>query len=486
MTILFVVDRLQDWRCPPAGAMLMTARDYLADPGPHCNDTRVVNLCDVSRYQGSGYYVSMVAEARGQRPLPSIRACEDVKAGQPLESLAATLDLTALRSLDDVDNDTLTLEIRFGDCQDPQWASLARRLSDALGLPLMRIELARHDNRWQLNRVVPLALRDLDSTDVAAIGNTACMPTEPAAKTEVRKFAPRRTPQVAILRTPGPAAMPSNPNAIAKFIQAAERLGMRAELITRDDADRLNRFDALFIRDTTHVNDDTYRIARRALLDGLVVIDDPDSILRCSNKLFLHELLSRHRVPMPRTLPVQRADLATLVPALGVPLILKQPDGAFSMGVARIETPQQLERKAEELFAGSALLLAQEYLPTAFDWRIGILARKPLFACRYHMAAGHWQVIKHEGDSRYSEGRAEAVALDAVPDTVLRIALQAADLIGDGFYGVDLKQRDGRCCVIEVNDNPNVDAGNEDGVIGDLLYESVMRVLRERIEANRS
>jgi hypothetical protein len=38
---------------------------------------------------------------------------------------------------------------------------------------------------------------------------------------------------------------------------------------------------------------------------------------------------------------------------------------------------------------------------------------------------------------------------------------------------------------MEINDNPNVDAGNEDAVLGDPLYEEIMRVFLRRIEAAR-
>lgn len=75
--------------------------------------------------------------------------------------------------------------------------------------------------------------------------------------------------------------------------------------------------------------------------------------------------------------------------------------------------------------------------------------------------------------------------LDQVPESVLQLALQAANLFGNGFYGVDIKQKSDRCCVIEVNDNPNVDAGNEDQVLGDLLYKTVMQVFLRRIEARK-
>ncbi|HVL76768.1 MAG TPA: RimK family alpha-L-glutamate ligase, partial [Noviherbaspirillum sp.] len=135
------------------------------------------------------------------------------------------------------------------------------------------------------------------------------------------------------------------------------------------------------------------------------------------------------------------------------------------------------------MLQSSELLLAQEFLPTEFDWRIGVLDGRALFVCKYYMAPGHWQVIKHESQ-RMSEGRTEALSIGEAPDEVVRTAVEAAALIGDGFYGVDLKQVGSQVVVIEINDNPNVDAGNEDAVLGDALYREVMGVFRKRIGAD--
>ena len=55
---------------------------------------------------------------------------------------------------------------------------------------------------------------------------------------------------------------------------------------------------------------------------------------------------------------------------------------------------------------------------------------------------------------------------------VVELGLRAANAIGDGFYGVDIKELDGGCVVIEVNDNPSVERGVEDAVLGDLLYDA--------------
>src|SRR5690606_321598 len=100
----------------------------------------------------------------------------------------------------------------------------------------------------------------------------------------------------ASLADPDDKTPPSNERALRQFEKAAEALDMSVERITREDYGRLVEFDGLFIRSTTAVNEYTYRFARRAQAEGMVVIDDPESILRCTNKVYLAELLDRHKI----------------------------------------------------------------------------------------------------------------------------------------------------------------------------------------------
>ena len=44
------------------------------------------------------------------------------------------------------------------------------------------------------------------------------------------------------------------------------------------------------------------------------------------------------------------------------------------------------------MLAESALVLVQEYIFTEFDWRIGVLGGKPIYACQYFMVRNHWQI----------------------------------------------------------------------------------------------
>lgn len=289
--------------------------------------------------------------------------------------------------------------------------------------------------------------------------------------------------RLAILHDPADPEPPSNPAALQKFLQAAAALDIEATLVTRDEIAPLHRFDALFIRDTTHAHHYTHQLAQQAAAAGLAVIDDAESIRLCNDKIYQARLFQRHGLPAPRTLVLDRDGLGQVSTTLGLPCVLKLPDSSFSTGVVKVEHEGELRQQGAAMFRLSAEIVAQEFLPTAFDWRIGILDRQPLFVCQYHMVPGYWQIIRHEADGTLREGITRALPLEQTPPDVLALALRAANLIGDGFYGVDIKQVEGRCLIIEINDNPNVDAGNEDGVLGDELYRRIMASLLRRAQA---
>jgi glutathione synthase/RimK-type ligase-like ATP-grasp enzyme len=122
-------------------------------------------------------------------------------------------------------------------------------------------------------------------------------------------------------------------------------------------------------------------------------------------------------------------------------------------------------------------------MPSEFDWRIGVLGGQPLFACRYHMARGHWQIVATARSGRRRYGRVEALKLAEAPAEAIELGVRAANLIGEGLYGVDIKETAGRFLVMEINDNPNIEAGCEDTALGDQLYLRVMDWFRQRLDA---
>ena len=479
MNMLFVVNHPRDWPFEIDGVRVVTAREYLTDPAEQ-PAARVVNLCRTDRYQGRGYYVSLLAEARGHRALPEVKTLGDLQARNPGKLLGSSTVEQLQRALSANGGATCTVDAWFG--RDPAGRndSLAHQLFTALRIPLMRARFERADGRWRLEDIRIVNLHEIAPDRHAALVAAATEFVRRGSRPRAREARPK-TPAIAILHNGDEPNPPSNAPALAKFQDAAHRLGMQPSIVGRDDIERLAGFDALFIRDTTGVNHYTYQFARRAANEGLVVVDDPDSILKCMNKVYLNELLARHRIPTPKTLMVHRDNVDQVVATLGLPCILKQPDSAFSLGVMKVETADALRECLDALFARSDLVIAQQWLPTSFDWRVGVFDRRPLYVCKYFMAKGHWQVVKRE-PGRTLEGSTLALTVGEAPEIVVRTGVRAANLIGDGLYGVDLKQVGQQCYVMEVNDNPNVDAGNEDAVLQDALYREVMGVFLRRIQ----
>ncbi|BBL73436.1 RimK family protein [Methylomagnum ishizawai] len=486
---LVVVESLKDWQPDYPKVRVVTARDYLSKPEYlKAKDLRVINLCRSYRYLSTGYHCSLLAEARSHRVLPSVRTLTSLSSKSIYSLNAEDLDGLIQRSLKKRSagpGDEFELPIFFGRGADPALQDLARQIFDLFPCPLLKVEF-RYHGKWAIDTVKALPLNGMASGPhrpffIDALNGYLAKPW--------RALRPRNACRwdLAILRNPAEKMPPSNALALQKFAKAGKRQGVDVELIEKRDYERLAEYDALFIRETTAIDHHTYRFARKAQIEGLVVIDDPDSILKCTNKVYLAELMAAHRIPAPQTRILQKGDpdLAKLGEGLGFPLVLKIPDGSFSRGVFKADDPRQFQDLTQKLFKESDLILAQEFLYTQFDWRIGVLNGQPLYACQYFMSRAHWQVVRHEASGRAVEGGFKTLAVASVPASVLDAALGIAKLIGDGLYGVDVKQ-DGRgVYVIEINDNPNLDAGIEDQILGDQLYDRLVGEFVRRLEARR-
>lgn len=485
MRDLIVVDDPDQWPEPAGATQVVSSLTYLADPAfaAQREPTKIVNLCGSYDYQTIGYYVSLLAAARGHRVTPSASAIRDVEMDAKIAQVGEELEADLRRALKLETETNLETLVSFGVPKDERLAGVARKLFGAFHLPLMVIEVSRSARQWKLTGVRSYSTDDLNPEQRAEVLRQA--------ESHMVVGAPRRRTKsyrydMAILWDPEAVDAPSNRGALSRFEQAAEHANLRAVRITAHDYGRLAEFDALFIRETTSVEHHTFRFAQRAALEGLVVVDDPESILRCSNKVFLAELLARHRVPHPRTWIVAESTLERIKDELPIPCVLKPPDGCFSQGIVKVRQRGELVQAAEVMFERSQLILAQDFVPTDYDWRVGVLDGRPLYACRYYMAKNHWQIIKRDARGREHEGAHETLDVESAPKAIVQAALRACRPIGRGLYGVDVKEREGKAYVIEVNDNPNLDAGVEDQHLGDALYRRIITWFIEQIEARKA
>jgi glutathione synthase/RimK-type ligase-like ATP-grasp enzyme len=484
MRTVIVTDRDQEWFQVPDAAVV-TARRYLAEPqsGGEAGG-RLLNFCRTGRYQGRGYYVSLLAEARGQRPLPDVKAVEDLKSEAHVRVLADQLQELVDETLHHDESDRFELDVYLGKDPAERHQALAEKLFSSVRAPLLRALFSRSNGRWLLQSVEAIGIADVASQDRAFVVEAVKSFAAQAPAPKVRRGGGTSAPRLAILHDPNEPHRPSNEQALQRLVKAAPLVGLQAELIRPDALERLPQFDALFNRASPEVDGFVYEFARRAESLGMPVVDDSESILRCLNKVFMHELMGRHRIPTPRTLTVHRGNLDEVTPTLGLPCVFKLPDSGFGLDVIKIESEAQLRQEAERFFQVSELFIAQEWLPSDFDWRVGVYDRRPLFVAKYFMAPGHWKIINAE--QGMAEGKTQAMSIGEAPEQVINLAVRAANLIGHGLYGVDLKQVKDRVYLIEVNCNPNIDAGNEDQVLGDALYREVVGVFARRISESRS
>jgi glutathione synthase/RimK-type ligase-like ATP-grasp enzyme len=478
MLRLVVVENPKNWELDLPGVQVVSSREYFTEPRfMESRRVRVFNMCRSYRYQSVGYYVSLLAEARRHRPLPSVSTLQDLRLSAILRVAADDLEDSLQRAFAPLQSDHFVLSIYFGRNLAKRYDRISQALFDYFPAPFLRAEFTRTD-QWQLQGLRLIATREIPESHRAFVNEQA---QRYFSRTGSRGARKAHRYDLAILVDPEEADAPSDATAIRRFARAAESLGMRTTLVGREDHAHLAEYDALFIRETTRVNHHTYRFSSRAEAEGMVVIDDPGSILRCTNKVYQAELFARNGIPSPPTIIVHRENMEDVGRRLGFPCVLKKPDSYFSLGVMKAETPAELASHLAALLGESELVVAQPYTPSEFDWRVGVLDRKPLFVCKYFMAKGHWQIQKAEGKER-RYGKTETLAVDAAPPAVVELAVRTAGLVGDGFYGVDLKEIDGKLLVIEINDNPSVESGVEDVVLKDVLYRTVMQTFLDRLE----
>ncbi|HEX4040063.1 MAG TPA: RimK family protein, partial [Xanthobacteraceae bacterium] len=464
---VILVDQPRDLPNAETPHKVITTSEYLARPRLFgVARPKLVNLARSYAYQSKGYYASLLAEARGHRVVPTVETMLELREQKlyehALPELEEELNRCARRADFQPDGEFKIL-VCFGLARDTRFEAFGRLLFDWFRCPALEVIIDAGGGWLSIDRIRPRTITRLANGEAEFFRESLHNHTkrewrDPKARS-VAKY------DLAVLYDPNEKTAPSSPESIKHFARIAEKMSVDVERITKRQLAELAEFDGLFIRETTSIDNHTYRFARRAWQEGMPVIDDPISMIRCTNKVFLVELFRQNQVPIPPTIIIgEDTDPSDVIDELGLPLVVKIPDGSFSRGVHKIESIAEFKRICDELFEETDLVLAQKFLPTDFDWRVGVLAGEPLFVCQYRMARGHWQVVKYRPDGSSHEGGFRAFGLDQAPADVMDIAVRAARPIGDGFYGVDLKQTNHGIVVMEVNDNPSLEHGIEDTV----------------------
>lgn len=277
---------------------------------------------------------------------------------------------------------------------------------------------------------------------------------------------------------------PREEAALQNFKHAAEESGTEFSFLFREDIADIPKYNAVFIRATTDPLFTAYIVSKTAWELGLKVIDDPESIQICANKVHQYELFEKYDVPRIPTMFIDRDELHhkkinQIFQKLGKPVVIKAPYTSFSCYVEKVSCESSFRDVAKRFFKKSDVLAIQKFTPTAFDWRVGVLNNEVLYVCKYMIPKGKWKHgAKLRGKPTVVWGRTVAMDRRDAPKRLCEVALKACSIVGKGLYGVDLKEVNGDYVVVEVNDNPSIYAGYEDAKDPD-IYKKIIGYLSE-------
>lgn len=481
MNKFIVVDNPKNWDFLGENIPIISSQQYLTNPEfSTIKNARVFNLCRNYSYQSKGYYVSLLAEARGHIPIPTIKNLVDLKAPRLVRIVSEEFDELIQQSLKGIKSREFVLSVYFGQNVARKYKELSAMFHRHFQIPFLSIKFS-YKNRWKIQSIRAISILEIPEEH-----------KEMAQEFALQFFSKKRydTPKqskaiydLAILVKENDPAPPSNPKAIKKFIEIAEKLNFYVEVINPKELSRLSSFDALFVRQSTEVNNEAYAFTRKAQQENIAIVDYPDAILKCCNKVFMAEALQNAHIPSPKTIIVHQDNIVEALEQVKLPCVLKAPDSTFSFGVKKAKSEGEYMTLVKQMLQSSDLIIAQEYCPSDYDWRIGVLDGEAFFACRYYMAKGHWQIYNWEAKNKDDQdGNADCMAIEDVPAEIIETALNTAKIMGPGLYGIDIKEVNGQPLVIEINDNPNIDAGVEDGHYGDLVYTRIIEALVKRLE----
>ena len=162
-----VVDDVRDWAPYYPSKDVISFDDYLALPAQR-ERVRVINLCRSYRYLGSGYYCSLLAEARGHNVLPSVKTLSDL-GRKSLSAIQWEGVDPVLRELPaGEEGQQHKLRCWFGDTLDDAYRDVGRSVFTHFPCPLLEITL-EFRRRWRLEKVQAVSLR---ATPTVMVGDT--------------------------------------------------------------------------------------------------------------------------------------------------------------------------------------------------------------------------------------------------------------------------------------------------------------------------
>jgi hypothetical protein len=164
---LLVVDRLADLPEAVRDHPAVTARDYIRNPRaiPARPTPKILNLSRDYAYQSLGYYVSLLAEARGHKVVPTVTTILELSRrtgyGHALAEPEETLNRT-IRRLAEPPSASFRLLVCLGRADDPRFNRLGRQLFELFRCPILEV-FVRAGEPWRIRKLAAVTVDELSA-----------------------------------------------------------------------------------------------------------------------------------------------------------------------------------------------------------------------------------------------------------------------------------------------------------------------------------
>lgn len=485
---IVIVDNQYDWKHHFPKLPVVSAQDYISKNDYYssvCCPLRVLNFCSSYRYLSFGYYCSLLAATRNHRVLPNINTLNSLS-----NNLVYSIDIDDIsdqvhqiirkKSRAGVTATVIEFDVYFGQCASKELQNVARQLFNIFRVPILRAECQLFQEQWRIvqirARYIQSLLVDQEQMFILGLSNYLSRRwRQPRIRRNINyKY------DLAILYNP--KDWNDKYDKLQGIIKIGREFGINVELIEQHDSGRLTEFDALFIG-TTGISSQVYQLARDAENEGLIVINSPDSLLKCNNKVYLRELLSNHRIRIPSFFYFSKEEILddTVLMQLNYPVLIGIPDYSLNTTSLVVQNGPELITAANELFRYSALLLVQD-IQFGNLWRIGILNRSLLFAYCFNSTSTNPIVSQHI----ISNDNKNMLKEKEVPDSITKIAIKTANLVGQGFLNIDLLQTINAVVVKDISNDPYLIFNNNDITLQEEIYRKIITEFLYRLDHRKN
>lgn len=194
-------------------------------------------------------------------------------------------------------------------------------------------------------------------------------------------------------------------------------------------------------------------IIKQFQLMGIPLVNKYLPIARAKNKLRTLQVLTKYKIPVPKTMIVRKIDyLDDVIKKIGgYPVVIKAPFGSYGKEVAMLESRRSLTSALDIMWKQNrtSIILIQEYVHEAddSDLRVFVVGDKIVAAMKRTARAGDFR-------SNLQLGGVASNVKPTVEEE--KMAIKATKVLGLDVCGVDILRSRSGSMVMEMNANPGI------------------------------